>query len=130
VEWLQRLRARAISHRRAKALLLEFLTDDQCRDYRRRGLFVIRSQSGHYYQLGRGDIIMRVEPGTRGAWRASVRYCFVQATSHDKIPNPDLILATALWLSCNEENFLRTAVATVFRPPFDLDTYVRLRWFS
>jgi hypothetical protein len=59
-----------------------------------------------------------------------VAYCFVQTANQDKLPNPDLILASALWLSCNEESFLQTAVTTVFRErPLDLDAYVRLRWF-
>ena len=131
MRWLYRqLRAWTTSRRRAERLLLEFLAQDQRRDYRRCGLFTVISQFGHRYQLGRARIIRRLEPDGCGGWRATACFCFEQAAGRDRIPDPDVILATALWLCCNEQNFLQTASAIVpQRRLFALEPFVMVRWF-
>ena len=39
-------------------------------------------------------------------------YCLVPAAGHNTMPDADSMLATALWLTCDEQRFLQTAVAT------------------
>ncbi len=110
MQWLDgRFLAEAIARLNAEQLLVEFLTPEQRRDYRRYGLFVVKSQFGRHYQIGRLGV-RRLAPGSRSMWRRAVAsYCLVPAVSNG-IPNADLILATSLWLVYDERRFLRTAV--------------------
>ena len=49
--WLDRhFQAEAIAQHYAEHLLLEFLTPEQSRDYRRYGLFIVKSQFGRHYR--------------------------------------------------------------------------------
>jgi hypothetical protein len=108
--WLDRhFLAEAIARQCAGHLLLEFLTPEQRRDYRRYGLFIVKSQFGRHYQVGRLGV-RRLRWGSRARWRPAVAsYCLVPAVT-GAIPDADLILATALWLAYDERRFLRTAV--------------------
>jgi hypothetical protein len=110
MQWLDgHLLAEAIARQCAEHLLLEFLTPEQRRDYRRYGLFIVKSQLGRNYQVGRFGV-RRLAPGSRSKWRTAVAsYCVVPAVA-GAIPNADLILASALWLAYDERRFLRTAV--------------------
>lgn len=96
---------------------MEFLTPDQRQDYRRYRLFIVESQFHHRYQIGRVNqfglavaTIKRLERDGRGDWRPVERYCFLPAAGCDSLPEPDFLLAAAIWLSCNEQRFLQTAV--------------------
>jgi hypothetical protein len=119
VRWLLRqLNARANAHRRAEDLLMEFLTPDQREDYHRYGLFTVESQFHRRYQIARVNRfglavakIRRLESDNRGGWRPVEEYCFLPAAGCDSIPEPDFWLAAALWLTCNEQRFLQTAVS-------------------
>ena len=54
-ELVASMASRAVeSRQRAQRLLMQFLTPEQCRDYRRSGLFIVESQLGHRYLVGDG----------------------------------------------------------------------------
>lgn len=129
VNWLLRwLRAPWTSRQRAQRLLMQFLTPEQCEDYRRSGLFIVESQLGHRYLVGDGSSIRKLELDDRDGWRPTTAYCLVPA-SDEQFPQPDVILATTLLLSFNEQHFLSTA--TVRKPQkrsFSLDPVVRMLW--
>jgi hypothetical protein len=119
VEWLrQRLFAGFLARQRAKRLLWEFLTPDQRMDHRRSGRFIVESQFGHRYQVGRAYrfsrtpiTTRRLERDDRGNWQPVMAYCLVSAGGHGILPDADSMLATALWLTCDEKRFLETAVS-------------------
>ncbi|MFZ0679967.1 hypothetical protein [Candidatus Binatus sp.] len=111
---------------------MEFLTPDQREDYHRYGLFTVESQFHRRYQIARVNRfglavakIRRLEQDNRGGWRPVEEYCFLPAAGYDSLPEPDFWLAAALWLSCNERRFLRTAVsrpiASALSPPVIID---------
>jgi len=129
MKWHQQLRAWTTSHRRAKRLLLEFLTPEQRQDYRRRGVFTLFSQFGHRYELGRARIIRRLEADGCGGWRPAACFCFEQGAGSDRISEPDAILATALWICCNEQRFLQTTSAIApHRRIMALESFAMVRW--
>jgi hypothetical protein len=116
---VKRLLAKLLGRRRAKRLLLEFLTPEQRRDYCRCGGFIVESQLGHRYQVGRAYRFSptristrRLERDGRGRWQPVMAYCLVPAAGQRIMPDADSMLATALWLSCDEQRFLQTAVST------------------
>ena len=107
---------------------MQFLTPVQREDYCRYGLFTVESQFHRRYQIARVNrfglavaTIRRLEPDDRGGLRPVEEYCFLPAAGYDSLPEPDFRLAAALWLSCNEGRFLRTAVsrpiASALSPP-------------
>ena len=124
MKWLcRRPFARMLARRRAKRLLLEFLTPEQRSDYCRRGWFIVESQLGHRYQVGRAyrfsptpistrRLERRLESDGRGTWQPVMAYCLVPAAGQRAMPDADSLLVTALWLTCNEQRFLETAVST------------------
>ena len=120
MKWLrQRLFVRLLARRRAKRLLLEFLTPEQRRDYCRCGSFIVDSQLGHRYQIGRAYRFSptpistrRLERDGRGTWQPVMAYCLVPAAGQRTMPDADSMLATALWLTCDEQRFLQTALST------------------
>lgn len=120
MKWLrQGLFVRLLARRRAEHLLLEFLTPEQRTDYCRSGWFIVESQLGHRYQVGRAYRFnvtpistRRLECDGRGAWQPVMAYCLVPAAGQRTMPDADSMLATALWLTCDEQRFLQTAVST------------------
>src|SRR5579864_8382302 len=101
-----------LARRRAKRLLLEFLTPEQRSDYCRRGWFIVESQLGHRYQVGRSYRFSpsplstrRLESDGRGTWQPVMAYCLVPAAGQRAMPDADSLLVTALWLTCNEQRF-------------------------
>jgi hypothetical protein len=109
VNWLlQWLRAPWTSSKRAQRRLIQVLTPEQCRDYRRSGLFIIDSQLGHRYLVGDGCRVRQLELDDCVGWRPTTAYCFMPA-SDEQVPQPDVILALTLLLSFNELHFLSTA---------------------
>jgi hypothetical protein len=120
VKWLhQRLFARLLARRRAEHLLLEFLTPERRRDYCRSGGFIVESQLGHRYHVGRACRFSltpistrRLERDGRGTWQPVMAHCLVPAAGQGTMPDADSMLATALWLTCDEQRFLQTAVST------------------
>lgn len=118
--WLcQRPFARMLARRRAERFLLEFLTPEQRRDYCRCGWFIVDSQLGHRYQVGRAYRFSptpistrRLERDGRGTWQPVMAYCLVPVAGQRTMPDADSLLATALWLTCDEQRFLETAVST------------------
>ena len=120
MKWLcRRPFARMRARRRARRLLLEFLTPEQSRDYCRCGWFIVESQLGHRYQVGRAYRFSptpistrRLERDSRGTWQPVMAYCLVPAAGQRAMPDADSLLATALWLTYNEQRFLETAVST------------------
>ena len=76
MKWLrQRLFVRLLARRRAKRLLLEFLTPEQRRDYCRCGWFIVDSQLGHRYQVGRAYRFSPTQISTRRLERDSRGVC-------------------------------------------------------
>jgi hypothetical protein len=129
VKWLRRyLDAWMTPHQRAQRLLMTFLRDDQWHDYVHSGQFIIHSQFGHRYVLGPGQTITRLAMNSNGKWRPATSYCFVQAEGYEKVPSPDVTLAIALWLSCNEQEFLRTAAVLRPRKRFHRDINTKIGW--
>jgi hypothetical protein len=128
VTWLRRAWILATSRTRAERLLLDFLTPQQRRDYCSNGTFILRSQLGNYYMLGPASIIKRLEFGERQRWQLKASYCFVPSEGYCTIPEPDSMLATAVWLSCNELSFLQTAIVKIpeQKPP-DWRQFIRTK---
>jgi hypothetical protein len=128
VKWVRRLWLLATSRPRAERLLLEFLTPQQRDDYRSLGAFIVRSQLAHNYLIGPGTQIRRLGRNKRREWYFQASYCFVPSEGYGSIPEPDLLLATAVWLSCNELSFLQTAVVGIpARKPPDWRQFIRTR---
>ena len=89
VNWLlQWLRAPWTSSKRAQRRLIQVLTPEQCRDYRRSGLFIIDSQLGHRYLVGDGCRVRQLELDDCVGWRPTTAYCFMPA-SDEQVPQPD-----------------------------------------
>ena len=128
MKWLHRLWILATSRHRAERLLLEFLTPQQRDDYRSLGVFVVRSQLAHNYLIGPGPLIRRLGRNDKLESYFKASYCFVPSEGYRSIPEPDSMLATAVWLSCNELSFLQTAIVRIpeKRPP-DRSQYIRTR---
>ena len=98
---------------------MEFLTPEQRTDYCRSGWFIVDSQLGHRYQVGRAYRFSPTPISTRrlerdgcGTWQPVMAYCLVPAAGQRTMPDADSMLATALWLACDEQRFLQTAVST------------------
>jgi hypothetical protein len=107
---------------------MNFLRKDQWHDYVHSGQFIIQSQFGHRYVLGPGQTITRMAVDASGKWRPATNYCFVQVEGYEILPAPDLALATALWLTCNEQEFLRTAAVLRPRKRFHRDIGAIIGW--
>lgn len=121
MKWLRRLWLLATSRPRAERLLLEFLTPQQRDDYRSLGMFIVRSQLEHNFLIGPGTLIRRLGRNEKREWYFKASYCFVPSEGYGSMPEPDFMLATAVWLSCNELSFLQTAIVSIpERKPSDL----------
>jgi hypothetical protein len=128
VKWLQRLWILGTSRHRAERLLMDFLTPQQRDDYRSLGVFIVRSQLGHNYLIGPGTLIRRLERNEKWEWYFKTSYCFVPSEGCRSIPEPDSMLATAVWLSCDELTFLQTAIVRIpEQKPRDWRQFIRAR---
>lgn len=128
MKWLRRLWLLATSRPRAERLLLEFLTPQQRDDYRSLGMFIVRSQLEHNFLIGPGTLIRRLGRNEKREWYFKASYCFVPSEGYGSMPEPDFMLATAVWLSCNELSFLQTAIVSIpERKPPDWRQFIRTR---
>jgi hypothetical protein len=92
------LARRRQAQRRAEALLLDWLSPDQRRQYQARGWFEVTTARGYRYRVLRGGVV-RLDPLGSG-------YC-IEATS--PVPVADEMLANKLLLETDERRFLATA---------------------
>ena len=100
------LARRRQARRRAEALLLDWLSPDQRRQYQARGWFEVTTPRGYRYRVLRGGVV-RLDP--RGS-----AYC-IEATS--PVPAADEMLANKLLLETDERRFLATAHSYRYHRP-------------
>lgn len=89
---------------RAKALLMEHLSEKQKKQLIERGEFVVKSKSGKHYAItkGRAGNVFSLDEHRK---RVN-RYC-IHPT--DYVPDYDTMLSQMIWLKWNEEEFLKVA---------------------
>lgn len=97
----ERERERDEAIARARALLMSCLGPVQKRDYKRKGCFTVRSQSGKRFRLGKG-LPKEVDKQDK----ALASYCIHPIPS---VPDGDRLLTEMLMLRYDEAEFLRIA---------------------
>lgn len=97
----ERARERSEATARARALLMSCLGPTQKRDYKRKGCFTCRSQSGKRFRLGKG---LPKELDRQD--KAVASYCIHPVPS---VPDGDRLLTEMLMLRYDEAEFLRIA---------------------
>lgn len=118
-------RRRPENQKRAKKLLLSWLTDDQRDELRRREFFTVTGSEGGVYRLRpRNGHVERVEKHGKH-WFAIARYCYHDAL--DECPPADNTLAHLMILSTDEGRFLREANVTHNRPQCWDSEYMTMR---
>lgn len=98
----ERERERNEAIARARALLMSCLGPVQKMDYKRKGCFTVRSQSGKRYRLGKG---LPKELDKKGE-KSIASYCIHPIPS---VPEGDRLLTEMLMLRYDEAKFLRIA---------------------